>query len=377
MKFSNILHELLLLEYSNKIINQLVTKFKEENPDLASNIIVAYINRFKDIQNSPNVTEKDITKYSWKDLETVVDANQPKRIKAGKINDAEPEKDSNLIYNENGLRIYQANTKKACIKYGNGYSFCIAARGDDNMFNDYRYRQNGTPYFIFDDTKTSEKDENDDFIDPAHVLVLFNYVKEIYRDQGEYVNEYYTITDANNKGDEEFESDPWNYPYDKIVKKYPKLKGLEHLFKHLPKDEREEKNYKIENKYSERLYDIERHFDDDDAIVFYSINHADKYVDDILSGKKSIYLFNAYVDDTEYGGYETRFFAGNKKEYERKYNNAIKDAKNTGDIINVDVKKIDLSDNNNHDNAKYIRLAKQIVDNYRKELSKVNLNITD
>jgi len=83
MKFSNIIYEMILREYNEKLLNQIIKKFQEEAPGLDTNIIRIYINRFVQIKNSPNVTEKDITKYTWKQLETVVDSNQPKRIKAG------------------------------------------------------------------------------------------------------------------------------------------------------------------------------------------------------------------------------------------------------------------------------------------------------
>jgi hypothetical protein len=173
MKFTDLIYEMVLKEYNEKFLNQITKKFQEEIPDLETDIIRVYINRFVQIKDSPNVKEKDITKYTWRQLESVVDSNQPKRIKTGKMNDGEPSGDSNLIYNENGLRIYLGKTKNACIKYGNGYSFCISSRGEGNLYFDYRHRQKGTPYFIFDDTKSSEQDDIGNFIDPDHLLVLF------------------------------------------------------------------------------------------------------------------------------------------------------------------------------------------------------------
>ena len=265
-----------LKEYSNKLVNDLTTKFKQEKPNLGTDIIQSYINRFAQIKDSPRVTEKDITKYNWKDLETTVDANQPKRIKAGKINDGEPSKDANLVYNQNGLRIYAGKTKNACIKYGNGYPFCISARGEDNMYNDYRYEQEGTPYFVFDDTKSSERDENGNFKDITHLLVIFVY-KNPELDDDYYFNDehilssyYYTVTTANNPGEDRYGDFP------SVESDYPELKGLENIFKPVESDPKEKAENNLKTKYNKALDKLTRHYyeelaSDDDYYVFTDI----------------------------------------------------------------------------------------------------------
>jgi hypothetical protein len=216
-------------EYSNKVVNTLVDKFKQEEPSLETDVIKAYINRFDQIKSSPKISNKDITKYSWKELENIINSNQPKRIKAGKINNGEPE-NADLVYNQNELRVYVGKDRKACIKYGNGYSFCISARGGEGeeMYTSYRYEEKGTPYFIFDDTKSSKKDENGKFIDDYHLLVIF-----IYEDR----EMSYSVTKANNKGGEEYFEN-----WDELVKAYPeqpKLKFLKNIIKPVDADSKE------------------------------------------------------------------------------------------------------------------------------------------
>ena len=144
------LKEDILNEYSDKIVN----KFKQEDPKLTDDEIKKVLARFDQIKN--NLYEKDILQYNWNELiDTIVDY-EPKRIKAGKINKGEVD-NADLVYNQNNIRVYKANSEKSCIKYGTGYSFCISARGDDNRYSNYRFGDEDDdippafPYFIFDD----------------------------------------------------------------------------------------------------------------------------------------------------------------------------------------------------------------------------------
>ena len=265
-----------LNEYSDKIINQLINKFKQENSNLETDIIKIYINRFAQIKDSSKVSEKDITKYNWKELENIVDSNQLKRIKAGKINDGEPSKDANLVYNQNKLRIYAGNTKQACVKYGNGYPFCISSRGGDNEYYNYRIEDNGTPYFIFDDTKTS-KQENGKFEDPEHLLVIFHYITED--------GDVYGVSNANNYGENTFSD------FSKIESKFPKLKGLKNIFQFTEVDPKEKAEYDIGLEYDSKIEEItfryikifkgkQRHPSSID--LYFYIAEADKDIDNSL-----------------------------------------------------------------------------------------------
>jgi hypothetical protein len=219
MKLTETIESIILLEYSRKLVDDLTKKFKEEYSGLKDEIIMSYITKFNDISSKLDVSRRDITKYSWKELETAVDSNRSTRIKAGKI-DVTAE-DSNLLYNNNGIRLYHGNSKKACIKYGNGYSFCISARGDDNMYDFYRKElgEIGTPYFVFNDNLTKE-DEN-------HVLVIFIFGLE---DDVEHNPQdmRYTITTALNDGERDYKS------INDIINDFPWIKEVESFIR--PKD---------------------------------------------------------------------------------------------------------------------------------------------
>jgi hypothetical protein len=229
MKLTETIYNILLKEYSEGVMRRLIDKFKTEQNNLSDAVIISYINDFKKI--SQKLENRDIMTYSWKDLENAVDSNRSTRIKAGKI-DVTAE-DANLLYNADGIRIYHGKDKTACIKYSNGYSFCIGARGDRNLYSSYRHYTDddkekvGTPYFIFND--------NLDKGDNKHVLVIFEFSYK-RKGQSEFTPDHYTVTNADNSGDKRFDS------FDGIVAEYPWISPLKDLMianKGLTYDERE------------------------------------------------------------------------------------------------------------------------------------------
>jgi uncharacterized protein YlaI len=210
-------------------MRKLIEKFKLEQNNLSDAVIISYINDFKKI--SQKLENRDIMTYSWKDLENTVDSNRSTRIKAGKI-DVTAE-DANLLYNQDGVRIYHGKDKTACIKYSNGYSFCIGARGDRNLYSTYRYHDNsekekvGTPYFVFND--------NLDKKDPSHILVIFEFSIKM-KDSEEFIPDHYTVTNADNSGDKRYDD------FNSIVAEYPWVALLRDLMienKGLTHDERQ------------------------------------------------------------------------------------------------------------------------------------------
>ena len=77
MKLLSVIKEMILREYNEKFLNQIIQKFKGEIPDLEEEIIRVYINRFVQIKNSPNVTEKDINDMvlSGLNVQNVIESN--------------------------------------------------------------------------------------------------------------------------------------------------------------------------------------------------------------------------------------------------------------------------------------------------------------
>jgi hypothetical protein len=239
---------LLTEEYSQKVVNQLIDKFKRENPEVDIDTLKDYINRFDQIKNGPNIVNKDISTYTFNELESVVIDSmtniKPKSYKG--------DSDLDLVYRGDGLTIFLADEKEKCIKYGNGYSFCISSYGDDNRYGDYRYDAGGTPYFIFNSRLSTKKyddnDEWDEYLDPDHLLVLFVYTAPPMQPEDEYVDysedkeyqyqnmsEYYSITEAGNRGERYY------MDFNTIETYYPHLKGLKNVF--IPKklSEKDEK----------------------------------------------------------------------------------------------------------------------------------------
>jgi hypothetical protein len=370
-----LLEDDFLAEYSQGIINKLTSKFKQENPSLSDDEIKTYINRFDSVKGNLPTDKRDITKYSWNELEQVIATNQSKRVKAGKINDGEPE-DANLVYNQDDLRVYVGKTKKACIKYGNGYSFCISARGDDNLYGDYRFEQEGTPYFIFDDSKSSERNEEGYFEDPNHLLVVF------YHKGNEDKYHEYSVTDANN-----IETDTF-YDWKKLIQYYPgqpKLKNLEDIIKPVELDPKEKAEYDLKVKYNNALNKFAIYsetFISAGDYKYYripNINSANKIIDQLINNQLVPYRFTASPKDFKrlftYSEKMSRVELIKPENVDSEYKKFIKDTTDTFSWENVNDWDIKAKPFNITDEKykKYLKGVKQLVDEYNKESAKVKL----
>jgi hypothetical protein len=245
------LRVLLKEEYSEKIVQQLIDKYKLEDPSEDENTIREYINKFDKLKSNPKVEDKDIFNYSLYKLRTTL-------MSIFKTTDVKPKSykgnsDLDLVYNKDNLNIYRADTRDKCITYGKGYSFCISSYSDTSSYNKYRIEESGTPYFIFNKNLDNTRIDKYNYMDPNHLLVLI--VHEIggkfyddnenphrhnmksydeYEDRKIYGDEYsmtknvgdyyYSITNAKNPGEEYYLS------FKSIAKIYPFLNGLEGIF---------------------------------------------------------------------------------------------------------------------------------------------------
>ena len=215
----------LIVELSDVTLNKAVEKFSNQT-NVNPNIIRSYIIRFERIKNT--LEKKDVFQYTWSELETVVDLNVDKnatRVKAGKV-DLTDISNSELVYNgKQGVKIFVGTTRESCVKYGNGYSFCISARGDDytefndTMYHQYRIDNRGTPYFVYNQTRSSNIVDNK-FVDPNHLLVIF-----VYQDSEDSDRINYTVTNADNDGDKRYNT------FLEIERDFSELSGLGSLFK--------------------------------------------------------------------------------------------------------------------------------------------------
>ena len=117
-------------------------KFKEEADDLNIDIddakLESYIQRFDQLKNSPKIQEKDLRKYSLSKLIKLVTSSEGDDVE-------EKEDDTpDVVYNDNGIIIYNGSKENNCVIYGRGERWCIT-RGS---FSNYRYNQS-TGYATF------------------------------------------------------------------------------------------------------------------------------------------------------------------------------------------------------------------------------------
>lgn len=231
----------LLNEYGQSVIQALTAKFQKEVPSLTTTVIKSYIDRFDRIKN--NLEKKDILQYTWRELENAVDGYKSKeKIKAGKIDVSVS--DSNLIYNQNKIRIYLGKDKKSCVRYSNGYTFCIGSRGSDNMYDTYRLAYRGTPYFVFND--------NLPFENPNHLLVIFKYNNQALKEKDLMTGSDapFSVTDSNNLGENEF------FSIDHIIEKYPWIAPAKKLIKDVEPELKEKIAYNLYQEYDAKKYNI-------------------------------------------------------------------------------------------------------------------------
>lgn len=205
--------------YAPGIVAQLKDKFKAENAHLTDEAIEWYLNRFQQLKDSPLIRNyakrifdiehpTDVFNYTWEQLEGTVDQAAPPKDRPN-VERAPASTDAKLLYNENGLRVYDAPSAEACVQlgheeFGRSYPFCISRLGG-NMYSSYRLGGKSF-YFVYDENKPTS--------DNTHLLVIQASGKK-----GKYV-----VSRADNKGENTF-------AWDEILTLQPKLQGLQHLFK--------------------------------------------------------------------------------------------------------------------------------------------------
>ena len=214
--------------YSAKIVSDLLTKFKDEADDLNIQItddqLKAYINRFDQIRSTSKVTEKDIFKYTLSQLIKLVTSSKGVE---------EPEEEMNItpdvVYNENGLTIYNGSKENNCLTFGAGESWCIT-RGS---FGNYRYdsnRKNPT-FYLVKDTNLPDSDRKSFF-----VVVVGN-------------DNTYKASDRSNNdvGGRATEWDRWeNWNF--VEQNFPSVRGLRDIFKYIPLSSSEKINQSYKNR---------------------------------------------------------------------------------------------------------------------------------
>jgi hypothetical protein len=139
------MHNLFPLnEYSQGEMKFLMDKFKEEAEDLNIQIsdeqLKKYIERFDQLKNNPKVTDKDLRKYSLSKLIQLVTSSPGAELSSDEKEDDTPD----VVYNDNGITIWNGAKQGNCIVYGasqklpGGSKWCITEPGG-SYFGRYRY----------------------------------------------------------------------------------------------------------------------------------------------------------------------------------------------------------------------------------------------
>jgi hypothetical protein len=275
-----------LFEYSDKVIKDMVAKFKSEERTLSDEQATYYISRFEKLKESPRVTEKDITKYTFKDLEKLVDSFPEETVSTKNINTAEVK--GTAIYDDNNLEVYLGDERNKCVTYkaytqqhsGGGYSWCIARSDSSNMFNNYRYGSDSLNarifYFVIDrDLPVTNKN---------HVFIVHVF------DDGQY-----GYTSAFNDGDRT------ELSWDELTKLGTPLfeKSVpRELFKPKPLSDEEVKLYEL-TKDKVTTPDLDKHFNSNYRLVraYIEIHEhelSDAQVKSLVQGRKTE-LVNLYI----------------------------------------------------------------------------------
>jgi len=212
----HVTHNLFPLnEYSEGEIKKLMAQFKEEADDLNINItddqLKSYIERFDALKNSPKVTDKDLRKYSLSKLIRLVTTSA-----GAESSKEEEDKTPDVVYQENGITIWNGSKEGNCINYAAGEKWCIT-RGS---FGSYRYSSGrGFPTFYLA--------KNSNISDTNKLSFVAIQVRD-NRDEGR----KYVYTDRSNSP---YESDEMSF--DALISRVPWLRdipNLKSILKYIP-----------------------------------------------------------------------------------------------------------------------------------------------
>ena len=243
---------------------------KFESGGVSKDIVKHYIDAFKKIRDAKYKIARDgeveglkvpkgnarfdIDKYGdFHQLEIFVDyvSGQIEGLRNKGREFTDIKVDAKPLGEKNGLEIYYAKDKHACIHYKGDrpYSWCVARGDASNMYNTYRFKEyEPTFYFVKDVEATKEEFSQPfegQFNNPWHFFVIqsIGSGQQKYNvDIDDLVEETmpdrrYIVTSANNDGDT-------SMTWDEIVQIQPKLDGMEKYFQHVPLEPKEKERYK-------------------------------------------------------------------------------------------------------------------------------------
>lgn len=294
MKIEGILAEILEEEVQNKkLFSALMLRWRQDKPDLDEDAGERMYNRFGEIKNTlnpklPQVASflnrydgqfgyelfntdnlKDITKYSYKQLKSLIDEYTPleelEHVEDQTVFDPKDTKPTaekitaskdlwfgtrDCIINIDGLRVYDIKNQSDSIKFGyfvEGVNklfrganapWCVTWRKDQNRTNMWgSYRGAGSQrsfYFVIDESKSPEVETNENVSKYFLAALQFTPTNATK----------FILTSTKNDGDN---SKTWN----EIVEIYPKLRDFKDLIRNKPYSEDELKEHSVVGRITE------------------------------------------------------------------------------------------------------------------------------
>jgi len=215
---------------SPNVKQQLIKKFKQEvddyNVEITDKQLSDYIDFFDSkLKNNPNITKKDLNQYSLQSLIKLVSSYKGSTEEETEETEITPD----VVYNENGLIIYNGSNEANCLNFGKGEKWCIT-RGS---FATYRYdsnRKNPT-FYLVKDTNLPPNDRKSFF-----VVVVGS-------------DNTYKVSDRSNNdvGGRQTEWDRWE-PWSFVEQNFPSIRGLQRIFKYIPISKSEKLSQEYKNK---------------------------------------------------------------------------------------------------------------------------------
>ena len=244
-----------LFEYDQHQMDILINHYKQEADDLniqiTDNQLKKYIERFDQLKSSiiakggTDLLKKGVKQIqkttpdgetvtrTKNDYEVLVPLSQLIRTVTATAGVDEPKEEYDItpdvVYNENGLIIYNGSKEENCINFGRGESWCITK----TSFGNYRYdsdRKNPT-FYLVRDTNLSDADRKSFF-----VIVVGS-------------DNTYKASDRSNNdvGGRATEWDRWE-GWSFIESNFPSVRGLKNVFKYIPLSTKEKVNQTYKNK---------------------------------------------------------------------------------------------------------------------------------
>jgi hypothetical protein len=214
-----------LNEYKPGILDQIIQHYKQEADDLNINItdnqLKAYIERFDRMKSgiiSKGGTDL-IKQMPGGKFDVIVPLSKLIKIVTSSKGVEEPEEEYDItpdvVYNEDGLIIYNGSKKENCLNFGAGEKWCIT-RGS---FGNYRYdsdRKNPT-FYLVRDTRLPDTDPKSFF-----VVVVGN--------DNTYKASDRTNNDVGGRATEWDRWEGWSF----VEQNFPSVRGLRNTFKYIP-----------------------------------------------------------------------------------------------------------------------------------------------